>query len=948
MKSYYEANMRLLQKYHPATHRQFVDDAVAPVGEIISAVNGEPNLRVKNGKGETLFIHNISAPQEETTQFLERVPEKAKGLVVLLGMGLGYSPLALLRERKTMQHLAVFELDPGIFLQALQTTDLREVLADCRVILFVGEEPQVPEVLKAAQRSIQLEDTIILHHFPSFKHRGTAYEKLRDEVFSFVNKVNLSGATTNRFGQDFLANRFKQLTSIEQHCLLESLKDRFAGVPAFIVAGGPSLDKNIHLLPEVKGRALLIAVDTVLPALLRQGVEPDFVTSIDPQELTFEKFAAVIPSVRDVSLICSAAVAPKVPKVFPAARVFWIFAAKPMERWLNTLLGGTILTGGAGTVAHLNLLSAVILGCSPIVFVGQDLAFSSSHSHARHTFLTDQKMAREAMQGEQNSLWVDGVNGGKVRTNRAFFGDKEYFERIISENPSHYINATEGGAHILGTEVMALSEVIARYCQELPPQWLTDTIRHPSPIGFQKLLHSLKHAQELSRTLEDLVAKADKATATVRERLQLLVKKKKAPHSWNDLPQEVRTLIGEIDTTHIQLDQHKGFWDVLNEITMKGLKESTRMQRDIDILAGTSGSFFPWLRKSLDRREYINGVRKEVLGIFQKNLSDIVTYLQSEEELRSALVAQPDSEEVQLKLARLFYDADNLMLAKPILEKVLQHNRGSVEALFSLGAIAFQQNDLNAAGEYFERGKALDPATENKIQALAREFGDRFQEYAKNYTDIDPDTTKRLLLKGLRFCPDHPGIAKDLGNLAESLLSMVIAHGGQPSESVSSSLAEWCDDLDNYPSLVALLPRNLPGELYFQHGRVLAQTKGMEAAVLVYQKASRFLPDEPGIHLALADAFLSQDNYANGVRHLNQAVALDRSYAGYWENLGDNLGRAERYEDAIAAYEQCFISQPENSYLLKKIGDAYLALGQAEAARVAYEHYSSLQSPQPA
>ena len=46
--------------------------------------------------------------------------------------------------------------------------------------------------------------------------------------------------------------------------------------------------------------------------------------------------------------------------------------------------------------------------------------------------------------------------------------------------------------------------------------------------------------------------------------------------------------------------------------------------------------------------------------------------------------------------------------------------------------------------------------------------------------------------------------------------------------------------------------------------------------------------------------------------------------------------RPDAIDDAIAAYEQCFMALPERLGLLKKIGDCYLALGQMEAAREAY------------
>ena len=49
------------------------------------------------------------------------------------------------------------------------------------------------------------------------------------------------------------------------------------------------------------------------------------------------------------------------------------------------------------------------------------------------------------------------------------------------------------------------------------------------------------------------------------------------------------------------------------------------------------------------------------------------------------------------------------------------------------------------------------------------------------------------------------------------------------------------------------------------------------------------------------------------------------------------MQKAGQIDDAVSAYEQCFMALPENIALLKKMGDCYMAMGQPEAAKEAYE-----------
>ena len=463
---YYESNLRLLKKHHLPIFKQITENPPEPFGKISFAPNGNPNLTVKNSRGNSVILHDGANPEKESLDFLKKLPTGHKGFVAILGMGLFYSALNILKERSHLQRLALFELEPGIFIQALRNIDLSPILEDPRLILSIGTETEIPETLAAASRTLQLENSNILHHLPSFNFNPEGYNQLKDDLFAHINSLNVGGTTTRLLGKEFLNNRFKHISTIHHQILLEHIQNKFDDIPAILVAGGPSLDKNIHLLKEAQEKSVIIAVDTVLPALLKNGVHPHFLTCIDPNDLTFEKFADLVPQIKDIALISSSWVNPKTPKVFPADQVFWTFTAKPMEAWLNSLLGGKLLTGGASTVAHLNLIAAHMLGCDPIIFIGQDLAYPSSaaSSHAKGTVLQGSaptNVITHHIQGET----VTGINGEILRTNRSFLSMKQFFETAIAKSDRTHINATEGGANIDGTEILTLQEALDRHCK---------------------------------------------------------------------------------------------------------------------------------------------------------------------------------------------------------------------------------------------------------------------------------------------------------------------------------------------------------------------------------------------------------------------------------------------------------------------------------------------------
>lgn len=937
--NFYEANVALLKSHHPHIWQSLAASPPEPTGEILLSPGEKPNLKITTPSGRVGSLHRYEDPEMEAEHFLDMVPENSTGVVAFLGLGLGYSPLQLLQYRPHVRHFVIFELHPGIFVRALCLMDLGPLLSDRRVTLSVGPEPDIPEVFRLASRALQLENAHLLQHPAAFAVDPEAYGRLRDEVYEYINKLNVSGATSVRFGHDFVSNRFRQLTSFPHNSyLLENLQDLFASVPAILVAGGPSLDKNIHLLPRAKGKALIIAVDTVLAALCRHGVMPDFITSIDPQELTYEKLADVVPLVKDVSLISVPAVTPRVAKTFPAPGVFWLFSARSMEAWLNTLVGGKTLTAGAGTVAHANILSAVILKCSPIVLVGQDLAFPTARSHAQHTVLTDHREMRTAQLSDENAMWVEGVNGGKVRTNRAYFSDKEYFERIVAENGNHYINATEGGAHIRGTEIMSLEDVLARFCQEEKDiaGRLRAFFKNASPINPAQIVTEFRAAKEKVSEVMQLINQADTLTRDVQKSARRLLQRNTPVDRATSLPQDVQRKLRRIDAYHARLDSERPLWTLLDELTMEGLRQKERKQHEISQLEKVPGKYFEWLALGLEMREYINRVRQDALSFFVQHLSLILDHFKKEQRLRAAIAKGVHKEKSLLKLAELYFQSEDMVLAKETLEELIAVSAHHPEAHLGLGKIALYQTDVDKAEEHFRIAERRDASMAERIDDIRHGFARQYLGYAEKYIDADSGTARRMLLKGLSYCPDDLSFKENMALLAEKDLEKIRLAVDDEREESRALLGDWHDALENNNLLAKCLNPDKVAEFYRQHAIILIDTKDYAGAIESFQAALTFTPARPDLHISIADVFFALENYASGITHLKKAVEFDRIYAQFWENMGDNLCRKGQIDAAIAAYEQCFMALPEHLGLLKKIGDCYLALGQLEAAKEAY------------
>ena len=102
-----------------------------------------------------------------------------------------------------------------------------------------------------------------------------------DEFASFCTQLNTLVMNGRRTAENITRNLKWYIDTPSP----AGLQDKYKGKPAIIVSAGPSLRKNKHLLKEMAGKAVIIAVQTTLQPLLEMGIEPNFVTSLDYHDI---------------------------------------------------------------------------------------------------------------------------------------------------------------------------------------------------------------------------------------------------------------------------------------------------------------------------------------------------------------------------------------------------------------------------------------------------------------------------------------------------------------------------------------------------------------------------------------------------------------------------------------------------------------------------------------
>ena len=256
----------------------------------------------------------------------------------------------------------------------------------------------------------------------------------------------LSGAIQNA-----LENLWGNLPFLPGSLSVDAVQGRFQGIPGIIVASGPSLQKNVQLLKDLKSNAMLISCGSTLGPLRRRDILPHFEVVVDPNPAMFDALKPYLDS--PVCFLLSLMAHHRISRECTGQRIYFPtnFQRNALED-IKQFCGIRTVLPAMASVATTALFFALHAGCNPIVFVGQDLCYSEERMH---------------IDGEvppADACTLETLDGRLVRSSPAMKEAFDFYRDFIPTIKDRaIINATEGGAGIPGAQVLSLAETAVQY-----------------------------------------------------------------------------------------------------------------------------------------------------------------------------------------------------------------------------------------------------------------------------------------------------------------------------------------------------------------------------------------------------------------------------------------------------------------------------------------------------
>lgn len=373
------------------------------------------------------YLHSNNDPMDEARKAVTRQYDASKSTYCVWGAGLGYHIYQLYLISDDSIKIKLYEPNEDLIHYAKEYGVLSWIPEDNLEILSeINEDDFLKDITEDEGKFF------LSTYVEALNQEGQG--GLMEEFIQNCSKWEVSRQLRINYYRNMERN-LPDITHLQEQDWKEDM---------VIIAGGPSVDHVINRLREWQGQKTLIAVGTICRRLLKEGIKPDYMVIMDPNETVYGQIQNL--DSYEIPLLLN-------------VLAYWKVARDYKGPMYSLCVNGPIpevreyakdhhcrLWESGGTVTALAMDVAIHFGAKKIFLAGADFAYPGGVSHAQGTQLRKQK--------DLSGLHpVPGVNGETVYADEAFQMYREWMEYRISQTPNvSFINLSDCGAMIKGTK----------------------------------------------------------------------------------------------------------------------------------------------------------------------------------------------------------------------------------------------------------------------------------------------------------------------------------------------------------------------------------------------------------------------------------------------------------------------------------------------------------------
>ncbi|MDR5585909.1 MULTISPECIES: 6-hydroxymethylpterin diphosphokinase MptE-like protein [Clostridium] len=416
----------------------------------IKSLDGYYLYKIEKSDSKYYLADNINY-KKDIDKLIDNLDDlKFDSFIILFGLDTGEYLKKLEKILCSNNKVLIFEPNEDIF------NENKDIALNDNISIVLFDEETITPILASIIGGNNF-DNLYIYAFGNYKDiYKDEYKKLIDAIDAKYFSVSGNIILAYRCKESFMRNSLQNLSVIKESSPLNSYIGINKDIPGIIVSAGPSLDKNIEDMvanKEKVKKCFVIASNRTFTTLIKNGIKPDLVVSIDPSDAMYEMMKDSLNE--DVPLLYYEYSNRYLMKNYKGEKIYMSNIFSKVIEEINKFEG---LSQG-GSVAHTCLAMANILGCNPIILVGQDLAYTYDKHHSeKATFNIVDNIITESWANQ----FVDDVFGNKVKTTttlQVFKNSMEYhIKQYKTSRDVEFINASYG-ADIKGAPHKELCDI---------------------------------------------------------------------------------------------------------------------------------------------------------------------------------------------------------------------------------------------------------------------------------------------------------------------------------------------------------------------------------------------------------------------------------------------------------------------------------------------------------
>ena len=425
------------------------------------------------------------APKISALRMIGETKIRETDLVVVFGLGNPHL-IQILNEKIAPNQIILFIDSSEEILSSLWDNFIYPAMEIPGRHLFLGE--RLLHLLWGYIESLPIERLSGIKFFrnnPSIQLNPTFYQEIEERINKLFSSKMSDLLTKFEFERIWVRNSISNLIQYNSNPTprykFKGCLGDYSHIPAILVSAGPSLRSQCDFIKENRDKVFVFACDTALKVLLKFGIIPDGVMTLDAQLHSYFHFLG--EDLSEIPIFADFVTSPALLRNFKFKSIIHSLTAKFQvdasgKPFREITAGGAIVeekigdigdvqSGGSVATSAFDILRQ--MGFSPIYLTGQDLAYTgreihSTGTHHNEKWLTvlNRKKSLEKINEEivrkRETKYVKGCDGGNVLTDYVLGIYKHWFEESAKTTTLEIYNVSSRGSYIENVKNIGVEE----------------------------------------------------------------------------------------------------------------------------------------------------------------------------------------------------------------------------------------------------------------------------------------------------------------------------------------------------------------------------------------------------------------------------------------------------------------------------------------------------------